>query len=133
MSRIEQALFYLFVDGSLQGVMATHVDDLFCTGTGEKFQATLKSLETDLHLKVKEDDFRFCGKNVKKKNGTVELDQVDAIEGIDYVILKKERRCSPNAPLTEEEKSEFRGLTQRAPYWKESIKNANFNNVTRNQ
>ena len=62
MSRIEQALFYLFVDGSLQGVMATHVDDLFCTGAGEKFQATLKGLETDPHLKVKEDDFRFCRK-----------------------------------------------------------------------
>ena len=42
MSRIEQALFYLFLDDSLQGVMATQADDLFCTGTGEKFQATLQ-------------------------------------------------------------------------------------------
>ena len=110
MSSIEQALFYLFVDGSLTGIMASHVDDLFCTGTGEKFFETIKILEKEIHLKVKQDDFRFCGKNVKRIDGRVELDQFDAIESIEYIVLKKERRTTPNAPLTEEEKSEFRGL-----------------------
>lgn len=110
MSSIEQALFYLFIEGELTGVMATHVDDLFCTGAGERFHETIKILETEIHLKVKQNDFRFCGKNVKRINGHVELDQIDAIEGMDYIILKPDRRKLPNAPLTEEEKSDFRGL-----------------------
>ena len=39
--------------------MTTHVYYLFYLGIGKKFQATLKSLEIDLYLKVKEDNLFF--------------------------------------------------------------------------
>ena len=38
------------------------------------------------------------------------LDQYDAIEGVDYVLLPTDRRKQPNAKLSEDEKSLFRGL-----------------------
>ncbi|CAE7726450.1 unnamed protein product, partial [Symbiodinium necroappetens] len=83
MSKIEAALFYL---------------------------ATLMALEKELYLKVKRQEFRFCGKNVKQKDNTIAVDQFDAIESIDYMLLAPARRKLPNATLTEEEKSNFRAL-----------------------
>ncbi|CAE7352234.1 RE2 [Symbiodinium sp. CCMP2456] len=110
MSRIEAALFYLVEGGRLIGVMISHVDDLYCTGEGERYETTLNELEKELHLKIKRSEFRFCGKNVKQTNGAIELDQYDAIEGVDYMLFSPARRKEVNAPLTEEEKSQFRGL-----------------------
>ena len=111
MSRLEAALFFMFEAGSLVGVLAAHVDDLYCTGFGKKYQDSLKILETEIHLKRKVGDFRFCGKNVfQHPDGTVSLDQMDAIESVDYMVLRKDRRSMMNAPLTDEEKSSFRGL-----------------------
>ena len=92
MSKYEAALFYLFEENKLIGVMASHVDDLFCTGTGNKFESTIKELEVKLYLKVHKNDFRFCGKNVKATSNSIDLDQYDAIEGIEYVVVDKERR-----------------------------------------
>ena len=80
MSKIEAALFFLAVDGCLQGILITHVDDLFCAGQGDVYHQTLKSMETELHLKIKHKEFRFCGKNVKQLDDfTIQLDQLDAI------------------------------------------------------
>ena len=103
MSKYEAALFYLFEENKLIGVMASHVDDLFCTGTGDK-------LEVKLYLKVHKNDFRFCGKNVKVTSNSIDLDQYDAIEGVEYMVVDKERRKMPNASLTAAEKTDFRGL-----------------------
>ncbi|CAE7616057.1 RE2, partial [Symbiodinium sp. CCMP2592] len=89
MSRIEAALFFLFDAGALVGIYLSHVDDLFSAGEGAKYEGSLAKLETELHLKV---------------------DQFDAIEGVDYMVLEKSRRKQPNQPLTEDEKSQFRGL-----------------------
>jgi len=49
-------------------------------------------MEKEIHLKVKQEKFRFCGKNLVQKNGSIEIDQIDAIEGIGYMQLTKERR-----------------------------------------
>ena len=110
MSKLEPALFYLVVEGKLRGILITHVDDLFCAGEGAEFKATIDSMEKEIHLKVKKEEFRFCGKNLIQKNGNIEIDQIDAIEGIDYMQLTKERRQQVNAPLTATEVSQFRAL-----------------------
>ena len=37
-------------------------------------------METEIHLKIKHKEFRFCGKNVKQLDDvTIQLDQLDAI------------------------------------------------------
>ena len=110
MSKIEAALFYLVDSGKLIGVMITHVDDLFSTGEGGRYEATLNEMETELHLKIKRSEFRFCGKNVLHRDGNVEIDQYDAIQSIDYMVLEASRRKQPNSPLNELEKSQLRAL-----------------------
>ena len=110
MSKIEPALFYLVIKGKLCGILITHVDDLFCAGEGSEFKATIDMMEKEIHLKVKKEEFRFCGKNLIQRNGSIEIDQFDAIESIDYMVLSKDRRQQVNAPLTEHEKSLFRAL-----------------------
>ena len=111
MSRIEAAMFLLVIDGQLSGLLITHVDDLFCTGTGDVFHQTIADMEKETHLKVQKKEFRFCGKNIKQCDDyTIEIDQYDAIEGIDYMPLEKDRRAMPNAPLNAVEISMFRGL-----------------------
>ena len=111
MSSIEPALFFFANSrGDLEGILLTHVDDLYSAGEGEDYHGTLKELEKELHLKIKHESFRFCGKNIVQKEGGIEVDQYDAIEGIDYMLLETERRKVPGSPLTEAEKSAFRGL-----------------------
>ena len=110
MSRIEAALFFLFDAGALVGICLSHVDDLFSAGEGAKYEGSLSKLEKELHLKVQRGKFRFCGKNLVQEGWDIEVDQFDAIEGVDYMVLDKGRRKQPNLPLNEEEKSQFRGL-----------------------
>ena len=46
MSKIEAALFYLVEAGQLIGVMITHVDDLFSTAEGNRYEAMLTDMDT---------------------------------------------------------------------------------------
>ena len=110
MSRIEPALFLLADGSDLLGVVITHVDDLLSTGYGEAYENTIKVMESELHLTIKKENFRFCGKNIVQKDGEIMIDQMDAIEGVDYLILPTERRKAPNSPLSDMEKTAFRGL-----------------------
>ena len=110
MSSVEAALFILSDGDRLLGVLISHVDDLFSTGDGKAYHATLDEMETELHLTIKRGNFRFCGKNVLQENGEIFIDQMDAIEGIDFMLLPTDRRKAVNSLLTESEKSAFRGL-----------------------
>ena len=110
MSSIEAALFTLAEGGKLLGILISHVDDLFSAGEGEAYHATLDEMEVELHLTIKRGSFRFCGKNILQKGGEIYIDQMDAIEGIDYMILPTDRRKAVNSPLSESEKTAFRGL-----------------------
>ena len=111
MSKIEPALFLLVLDGRLFGVIITHVDDLFCAGEGQVYESSIEKMTTEIHLKVNKQKFRFCGKNVVQKDDfTIEIDQYDAIEGIDYMVLDKNRRKMINSSLTESEKTSIRAL-----------------------
>eukprot|EP00439_Symbiodinium_sp_Y106_P017632 s1781_g2.t1 len=89
MSKIAAALFFLFDGIKLLGVMISHVDDLYSAGEGKKYNDTIAEMEGE---------------------GCIALDQYDAIEGVDYMVLDASRRKQPNAPLSEPEKSLFRGL-----------------------
>ena len=61
-SCLEAALFFLYENNELVGIMASHVDDLITCGTGSKYAQTLEQLTKDLHLKKKEHEFRFLWK-----------------------------------------------------------------------
>ena len=111
MSRLEHALFFLVVDGKLCGILITHVDDLFCAGEGKQFHDSIEAMQKDIYLKINKGKFRFCGKNVFQRDDfSIEVDQYDAIEAIDYMVFAADRRKMVNSPLTEAEQSLFRGL-----------------------
>ncbi|CAE7610026.1 30S ribosomal protein S1, chloroplastic [Symbiodinium microadriaticum] len=78
-------------------------------GTKDAGRSWWKKLWVD-DVEVQRGKFRFCGKNLVQKGQDIEVDQFDAIEGVDYMLLERGRRKQPNSPLTEEEKSQFRGL-----------------------
>ena len=106
-----KALFFLYDGGVLIGVMASHVDDLITCGAGEKHEKSMKDLTNTLHLKKKSGEFRFYGKNlVQPEDKSISLEQVDAIEGLEYQVLDKHRRKFPNLPLAEQENSDSRAL-----------------------
>ncbi|CAJ1448790.1 unnamed protein product, partial [Effrenium voratum] len=110
-SRIESALLFLYVENSLQGIMITHVDDLFAAGEGKAYDESLKVLEKELHLTIKRGNFRFCGKDlVQHPDYKIELIQKEAIGTIEYQVLDKHRRIVPNSPLSKEGISQFRAL-----------------------
>eukprot|EP00435_Cladocopium_sp_Y103_P031840 s1670_g8.t1 len=91
--------------------MVTHVDDLFVCGSGSKYETAMKNLTEKLHLKENSGSFKVCGKNVtQSKDGTITLDQKEMIEVLEYQLISKDRRTKPNLPLTEAEKTQFRGL-----------------------
>lgn len=99
MSKIEAALFYLVIDGTLKGILISHVDDWFCAGKGKEYEDSPLAVQTEIHLKINKRSFRFCGKNLKQNdNFEIEMDQFDAIEAIDYQILSKDRRKVVNSP-----------------------------------
>ena len=111
LSKLEAALFLLVVDGSLQGALCAHVDDLLCAGIGAVYEQSIASMEKEIHFKVQRKAFRFCGKNLRQGDDyTIEVDQFDAIESVDYMPLDRRRRSMVNAPLTPEEITSFRGL-----------------------
>jgi hypothetical protein len=101
----------LYEDGVLVGIMATHVDDLFVSGSGSKFENAIKVLTEKLHLKENSGSLKFCGKNGKQaEDETITLEQKEMIEVPEYQVISKDRRTKPNLPLTEAEKTQFRGL-----------------------
>ena len=111
MSRIEHALLFLVVDGRLCGILITHVDNLFCAGEGKQFHDSIEAMQKDIHLKIDKGKFRFCGENVfQPDNFSIEVDQYDATEAIDYMVFSSDWRKMVNSPLTEAEVSSFRGL-----------------------
>ena len=71
----------------------------------------MKGLAKQIHLKEQKGEFKFCGKHiVQHEDGKISIDQTESIETIEYQVLDKSRRSKTGAPLTEDEKSGFRGL-----------------------
>eukprot|EP00435_Cladocopium_sp_Y103_P057754 s1878_g20.t1 len=111
MSGIESALFYLHGGAKLVGIMASHVDNLITCGEGPVYETAMKKLADLIYLKEKRSTFRFCGKNVvQNEDFTVTIEQVDAIEALEYQVIDKAKRKNVNAPLNESEKTDFRAL-----------------------
>lgn len=48
----------------LVGIMGSHVDDLITRGYGPKYDSVMKTFTEKLHLKHKDGEVRFCGKNL---------------------------------------------------------------------
>ncbi|CAK0850569.1 unnamed protein product, partial [Prorocentrum cordatum] len=96
--------------GKLNGLLCTHVDDLFVTGAGEQFERVMEIIKDKIRLSFQSDTFRHCGKVVEQDNQTfdIKIGQAATVEALEYITLEPHRRRKPNAPLTPEEISALR-------------------------
>ena len=86
----EGALFTYVKDGKLQGLIATHSDDLIMAGN-EVFEADIECRLRELFQfsKVEKNSFKYCGCYItRKEDGSIELDQQEYIEYLDKLILQ---------------------------------------------
>ena len=95
----EGALFTYVKNGKLQGLVATHVDDLILAGNDifEK-EVTEKLMRILKFSKIEKKSFKYCGCHiVANDDGSVELDQneyVDALEKIETMEGDPDRKLS---------------------------------------
>jgi hypothetical protein len=78
------ALFTFVRNGKLQGLITTHSDDLILAGN-DTFdeEITSKLKEMFEFSKIEENNFKYCGCNIKcKEDGSIQLDQNDYIENL---------------------------------------------------
>ena len=102
------ALFTYVKDGKLQGLVASHVDDLIMTGN-ETFQTEIlqKLNETFKFSKIEEKSFKYCGCNiVSQDDGSIELDQNDYIDSLQ---LMEHLEGEDDKELTDKQKKDVRG------------------------
>lgn len=95
-------------------VISGHVDDfLFC---GPDQDEEWQQIKTKIQQKFKwqeweYNDFIQCGVRVTAhKDGGYELDQVKYLEEVSEIQITKERRKQTKEPITEQERTELRGL-----------------------
>ena len=78
------SVFYLIIDGRLEGIIGIHVDDLIFAGS-KLFHATIteKMTKKFQFTKLKEDTFSFTGCMITKlNNGDIKIDQKEYASGV---------------------------------------------------
>ena len=107
---LEPAFFTFHAkDGSLQGLMTSHVDDLLYCGDGTEYRASLDKIIAEIKLKIKTESFVYCGKLIAQdEDYTIKINQADAANALEFIHLDRERRRHLDLKLTPEEKSDLR-------------------------
>ena len=89
------ALFTYVKNGQLQGLVASHVDDLFIAGNDTFDKEVTEKLKGIFKFsKIEERSFKYCGCRISSKTDGIELDQneyVDALEKIEEMEGSNER------------------------------------------
>ena len=129
-SRLEPCVFKLFGStGELLGLIGCHVDDLVCVGEGPAYATMLQKLQESFPFgswrDAQKESIMFCGCEMKQDpDGTIRLNQERYALGINEVNISAKRKQDREAPLTAEERSQYRAVlgalswrgTQSAPW-----------------
>ena len=107
---LEPAFFVLYNDqGSVTGLLLSHVDDLLFAGEGDYFENTITQLSERIQLSFKDHDFTFCGKKTEQDDQfSVHVSQKAAADALEFILVDRVRRKNLEAPLRDEEKQELR-------------------------
>lgn len=106
----DEALFHMIKNGKLIGMCILHVDDFLVGGTN----AFLNELSTKLRGrftfgKTESGSFKYTGLNIEQKDDGIYVDQIEYIESIKPIDIK--RVGDKDSKLNKEEFKKYRALT----------------------
>ena len=82
----DEAFYFKHHNGSLIGMILTHVDDFSMAGTKEFLTNIIEVIRANLTVsKVEVDSFRFTGIDVSKVENTIVISMKDYADSIDYI------------------------------------------------
>lgn len=115
-SKLDPALFIFFENGSLQGLVACHVDDFSHAGTELFNQVIIEGAICKRFIIASKERrvFRYIGFNINQNNGgSMTLDQSDYVNDLEVVAVSSERKQHSDQDLVPEERSQLRSIVGR--------------------
>ena len=113
-SSMDLALFLLMKDDSLQGIIASHVDDFLHCGTQYFENNVMKKLRQHFQAgKVEGGQFKYVGFDIFQSKEGIALDQGAYTENIENYQINPSRAMNKNQILDETEQTTFRKLVGR--------------------
>ena len=106
----DEAFYFKYHNGSLIGMILTHVDDFSMAGTKQFLLDITKAIQANLTVsKVEMDSFRFTGIDVTKLKDTIEISMNDYADSIEYI--DSFRNGKPDDKLSDIELKLYRKYT----------------------
>ena len=118
MSPLDPCLFVLqSADGTVNGLLGTHVDDGLCCGDSV-FDAAIGKLEAKFPFGAKRyKDFLFTGIHIHQDDEfNIQLDQQEYVRSIDPIQIDRCRRKQEQQEVSETERQALRGLIGSLQY-----------------
>ena len=98
-------------DGTLKGIVASHVDDFIYCGTDAFQSEVMQKLRVTFKIGAEcSGNFKYVGLNILQSRGEVKIDQSMYIKNIEPISISKERKENPDSLLSPEEKAEVKQL-----------------------
>ena len=114
---LEPCVFMLYTDQRLSGVLGMHVDDGVCGGD-DKFTQKIQQLEKNLPFGSRKfKSFVFTGIHLEQfPDYSVRASQSDYVRNIPQIDIGRPRRQTPEAAVSESERTKLRGLIGSLQY-----------------
>ena len=107
-----EAAAYVLNDkkGQIEGLVVVHVDDLLWTG-GKNIEAKMRKIcELYKFGKVEKNNFRYCGREVKKDETGIHITCPSLIDRVKPVTLTTEQRKNKQGEVTEAVRGQLRSI-----------------------
>ena len=108
----DQGIFVWYKNDQLIGIIACFVDDMIWGGTEYFFETVIKNFKSTFQIGAEHfAAFTYLGLNIKQKDDfSIDVDQTSYINSISPILLDKDRAKNTAAPITDQERSQFRQL-----------------------
>ena len=108
-SKFDDAIFYYHKNNNLEGIISTHVDDVFW-GDTQAFQENVIGFLKNIFRISKENQhsFVYLGLTMKQNECDIELNQDNYISEMSLVEIQNEQSRSPDDALNEDERKQLR-------------------------
>ena len=92
-SKFDDAVFFLYDNNRLQGILCAHVDDFCWVGTEQFEVRIIKLIKQSFQISLEElETFTYLGLNVQQTCNYIKIDQDSYIKEFKEVVISQERR-----------------------------------------